>query len=376
MAPEQAQLAAVDHRADIFALGCVLFEMLHGAPPCRGENELDTLQRVREGRIRVPPGQQAVPAALHRVLDRALAADREARYRCAAEMAADLRAYLAEVGSPSPENLGRWVRELEATPESAPESRVDDAVRRLLGGGDGEDSQPSSTAMFASSSSEESRRESSKSTAGSGRRLQLAVFALVVIGLVGWLLWALGPSQSTRGADIRGQRVDAGPASLAAPVLDRGRRSARRDAVVVQRPTLQLRSQPAGAAVYVNAEPKGHTPLRLEIPQAPFWLELQREGYRPWQRRIDPASVEESLVASLVPVGPAPLQSTITINTLPWSRVRIDGKLVGNTPLVRLAVRTGNHRLELLAPDGVVRRSLSFRLAAGENRSFTFDFSQ
>jgi hypothetical protein len=80
--------------------------------------------------------------------------------------------------------------------------------------------------------------------------------------------------------------------------------------------------------------------------------------------------------ASLVPLGAPAGQSVITINTLPWSRVRLDGKLVGNTPLVQLVVRAGNHRLELLAPDGTLRKSLSINLAPDSSRSFTFDFTR
>jgi hypothetical protein len=333
MAPEQARLQPVDHRADIFALGCVLYEMLHGAPPCRGENELDTLERAREGRIAVAPEQLAAPPALQRVLARALAADAAARYQSAAEMAADLRAYLQEVSSPSPENLGRWMREVEAVPVPEAGNRVDDAVRRLLGGEEPDQvpDAPAGTTVFASSSdavaarpvgaaAAEARSAAAEARSAAGaRRLQIALGVLLLLALSGWVLWAVSPGTVPGGA------------------REAGAPRPRRDAL---------------------------PPLRLD-----------RGAVRPAAPDAAPVAKGSGKGKDHGRNPPRGEKATLTINTLPWSRVRLDGKLVGNTPLVRLSVRAGNHRLELLAPDGTVRKTLSVSLAPGGGRSFTFDFT-
>ena len=59
MSPEQARGQPVDRRADIWAFGCVLFEMLSGRRAFRGETITDTLASV----MRDPPPLDALPAA-------------------------------------------------------------------------------------------------------------------------------------------------------------------------------------------------------------------------------------------------------------------------------------------------------------------------
>jgi eukaryotic-like serine/threonine-protein kinase len=81
MAPEQASGKALDHRADIFAIGLVLYELLTCNRPLKRETELATLQAALECSIQ-PPSQVAdVPAGLDEVVMRALAKAADDRYR-------------------------------------------------------------------------------------------------------------------------------------------------------------------------------------------------------------------------------------------------------------------------------------------------------
>jgi serine/threonine-protein kinase len=72
MSPEQARGEPVDHRTDIWAFGCVLFEMLTGARAFPGDSEVETLGRVleREPEFNRLPAQ--TPAAIRRLLARTL----------------------------------------------------------------------------------------------------------------------------------------------------------------------------------------------------------------------------------------------------------------------------------------------------------------
>ena len=97
MAPEQIQGKPVDHRADIFSLGVMLFELVTGKKPFAAPN----LSAVTHKIVFEPyPSPEDIvpdlPPGFIQVLDRALAKDPEERYDKGAEMAADLRAIYAQ----------------------------------------------------------------------------------------------------------------------------------------------------------------------------------------------------------------------------------------------------------------------------------------
>jgi serine/threonine-protein kinase len=97
MAPEQWMgRRDVDHRADVFAVGVMLYEMLTGALPFEGKGRGQLFLQIVEGTS--PPeapsaADEAVPAALDPVVLRALERDRDARYGSAREFLEALRPF-------------------------------------------------------------------------------------------------------------------------------------------------------------------------------------------------------------------------------------------------------------------------------------------
>jgi hypothetical protein len=95
MAPEQARGDEVDHRADLFALGSVLYESLAGKPPFGGKTPLQVLRRIADDRHeplhRVNP---EVPDWFADIIDRLLTKDVGKRIQSAAEVSALLAEHL------------------------------------------------------------------------------------------------------------------------------------------------------------------------------------------------------------------------------------------------------------------------------------------
>ncbi|MEO8213364.1 MAG: serine/threonine-protein kinase, partial [Myxococcales bacterium] len=88
MAPEQTEDDDVDHRADIFAAGIVMHEVLTGRRLFKGQNDLQTIERVRRCEVR-PPSQlnSSCPPMLDEIVLRALERDPNDRFQTAGEMA-------------------------------------------------------------------------------------------------------------------------------------------------------------------------------------------------------------------------------------------------------------------------------------------------
>lgn len=95
LSPEQARGEQVDARSDLYSAGCLLFELLTGQPPFKGDSAVAVaFQHVSQ----LPPLPSSIapdiPESLDRVVMKALAKDREERYPDAAHMRADLQASL------------------------------------------------------------------------------------------------------------------------------------------------------------------------------------------------------------------------------------------------------------------------------------------
>ena len=131
MAPEQARGEVVDARADLFAVGVVLWETATGRRLWHNMQDVQILAQLLGGSIPTPRSvDPTVPERLERICMRALAFEPDQRYATAAELQADLDAYITSLGlTPTRRALGEAVAQAFADDRARLKRVIEDQLR-------------------------------------------------------------------------------------------------------------------------------------------------------------------------------------------------------------------------------------------------------
>ena len=182
LSPEQARGEAVDARSDVYAAGCVLYELLTGEPPFTGDSPVAVAyQHVREDPKPPSSVNPSIPPQLDAVVLKALSKNPLNRYQSAAEMRSDIVRVRSGQSPLAPSVMSDDER--TAMMASGPPTG---ATRRINGRGV---PPPPPTQYEEYYADEEPPRRT-------GRVVAIVVGVLVVLGLVGFVAYQLlsGPA--------------------------------------------------------------------------------------------------------------------------------------------------------------------------------------
>ncbi|XXF78692.1 protein kinase [Myxococcaceae bacterium GXIMD 01537] len=301
MSPEQASGLGMDHRSDQFALGVVLWEMLTGKRLFKGDSDLMTLRLVKD--CQVPPPSQLnpkLPPGLDEVVLKALAPTPEERYTDCGALRLALEDYLIQMRMPaSNAHLSAFLRELyaeriaaEADPtrldqlaedadldsRSSPSSRSNvksipsrgaSPAGRSAAGAPGQRSRVGTVGGVPPPQVREPARGTLQLEAvPSSRRFPVVPVAVgvgAVLLLAAAALVFLRKPVEPVAPPVKPQVVDVAPERPVEPVKPPPAQPEAPKKVQVY-----LYSEPSGAAVTVDMQPAGMTPMPLELePGAP-----------------------------------------------------------------------------------------------------------
>ncbi len=186
MAPEQAASERVDRRADVFAVGVMLWELLAGRRLWGDRSEREILAALRRREIAPPPPRDgAASGGLQSLCARALAAEPADRFATADAMGRALDAWLAETGpAPTAADRGAFVVRHFSAQRSEMARRIAGAVSL------GADSAPalnpvlgfSATYSLAAASA---RSEPARRSTAAGRPARTSLLPLVAVAALG-----------------------------------------------------------------------------------------------------------------------------------------------------------------------------------------------
>ncbi len=361
MAPEQARGLPIDARADLYALGVVLYEMVTSTRLFNTSDQLLLMQQVISPEPVQPAHErnEAVPTSLSKIISKVLAKSPDERYPDARAFQAALDGWLAEQG-PAP-----GAAELSGLMNDLFSERIESRVRLLESASQGELT-PSGAERALKNDTERSMPGLTDPKLRAARKTNRILFA--TLGAVVLVAAAVA--------------VVALTAAPAAPVKP--------PAVAPEEAKLRVETDPTGAALTLDGKPVGTAPVELDqLKPGAHKVEAALANYQPGAKEIslEPGAKTNVLLALKAlevpaPAAPAPnpppaappagtkapaaQKGKLTLSTTPWTRVSLGGRALGDTPLVEVPLPAGKHVLKLTNEDKGISRSIEVEIKAGQ----------
>jgi len=277
MAPEQLTSKDFDRRADVFALGCCLYEVTTSQRPFHGGDALETMYKLLETECIAPTSIIAdYPIELESIVLQSLEKDPGKRYQTAEDLRVALEAFLARNGRlVTDRDVARLVKATLQPTLDRNNKALADATRafseqksepRRSPAQEG----PPEMSMAPNTGKTPRTWSTHRSTAVARSRLKLvAGGALIVIGIVVVASWPKTGRQST-------QVTSAASTGSATPIPS------------AQWVSITLRTDPLGAELRVDDGPANRSPLSMDVvPNArPRTVTASLSGYETQRREV------------------------------------------------------------------------------------------
>jgi tRNA A-37 threonylcarbamoyl transferase component Bud32 len=353
MAPEQARSAAVDPRADVFALGVVLWELCAGRRLFARDTDAATLAAVLDGAPPSPPSawNEAVPPELDAVIVSALERDPARRMASAQDLATALgRVLLGLARSPEDWDLRGlmhrlWPDGATPGPTAATERTVVRPGPRAAPGGGEEESAAAAVEPGADAPADGGTHATytgmEPPRRRPGRAVRLGTAAAVAIAVIGG------------GGVVVARRGGEGTAPTATAT------ATETPTATTETANPNANANPPTVPVTRVPDPVAPGPSPRPGPTAPPPVPPTSSSVRPERSGRDAAAESKGAApADLTAAG------TLHVTSPSWANVTVDGKPVGETP-VSVKLAPGRHRVRASHPRHGAREAVIDVLPGG-----------
>ncbi len=370
MAPEQAQGdSELDARVDVFAMGVVLWEMVTHRRLFDFDDQIRILKALISDEAITPPNKKSplVPNDLSAIIMKALEKPLSRRYQSAQEFKAALEGWLqANGGGPTTSELGQLMNSLFKSRIAERTQLIESAARGEVSNSKvGEVMKPPTDRSMPSGTAVDS---------GNVRLGIAAAGTLALVLMAGAVTWKVLTASPPPAEPETVVEVIEPPPRPHEKLADQPRVV---PAVVEKSASIAVETEPVGAAVTVDGKPSGNAPLTVtEVGAGEHVVEASLDGYTNVKKTVTVSSEGDKLMivlnlqkkevkAAIVPVA-AVAKGKLSLSTDPWTHVSLNGKALGDTPLIEVALPAGRHRLQLSNEQAKIDLAIEVEVKPGQ----------